>query len=202
MERPATPSNTSDTLISQANALLALIDYQPIQVSSVASMDRREMVSNVVAVAKTAKLFGVPVILSTVNVENGRNKPVIPQLATLFPEAKPIDRTTLNAWEDDEFRSAVISSGRTKLIVAAIWTEVCLTFPVLSALADGFEVYPVVDAVGGTSEKAHSAAITRMTLAGARPVSWVQLICELQRDWNREATAEKFADILFSVEGA
>jgi nicotinamidase-related amidase len=202
MERPATPSNTSDTLISQANALLALIDYQPIQVSSVASMDRREMVSNVVAVARTAKLFGVPVILSTVNVENGRNKPVIPQLATLFPEAKPIDRTTLNAWEDDEFRSAVISSGRTKLIIAAIWTEVCLTFPVLSALADGFEVYPVVDAVGGTSEKAHSAAITRMTLAGARPVSWVQLICELQRDWNREATAEQFADILLSVEGA
>jgi nicotinamidase-related amidase len=196
-----TTRETVDPLLSPDNCALVIIDFQPIQVTSIASMDRRELVSNVVAVAKTAELFALPVVISTVNVETGFNKPTIRQLREIFPNVPTVDRTTLNAWEDARFRKAVEATGRKKLVVVALWTEVCLTFPVLSALASGYEVYPVVDAVGGTSVTAHSAALKRVIQAGARPVSWVQLICELQRDWNRHTTAQRFAEILFAVEG-
>jgi len=191
-----------DSLLSPQNAVLALIDFQPLQVSSVASMSRRELVSNVTAVARTARLYGVPTVLSTVNVATGVNKPMIGPIADEFPDITPIDRTTLNAWEDPRFRAAIEATRRRKVIFAAIWTEVCLTFPVLSALEAGYEAYPVVDAVGGTSSIAHNAALRRMEMAGARPVSWVQVLCELQRDWARHETVPTFARILFTVEGA
>jgi nicotinamidase-related amidase len=119
-----------------------------------------------------------------------------------LPGVESFDRTTINAWEDVEFNKAVKATGRKKLIMAALWTEACLTFPALDALHEGYEVYPVVDAVGGTSPEAHRAALERMVQAGAWPVSWVQLICELQRDWQRQETAQEFAEILFAVEGA
>ena len=191
-----------DSLLSPHNAVLALIDFQPLQVSSVASMSRRELVSNVTALARTAKLYGVPTVLSTVNVATGANKPTISQIANEFPGIPPIDRTTLNAWEDPRFRAAIEATQRRKVIFAALWTEVCLAFPVLSALEAGYEAYPVVDAVGGTSLISHNAALRRMELAGARPVSWVQVLCELQRDWARRETVPDFARILFAVEGA
>ena len=123
------------------------------------------------------------------------------QLAEIFPDIAPIDRTSINAWEDQDFVAAVRATGRTKLIMTALWTEVCLVHPALDALRDGFEVYPVVDAVGGTSRVAHEAGRSRLIQAGAQPTSWVQLICELQRDWNRAATVPGFAEILFAVEG-
>ena len=112
-----------------------------------------------------------------------------------------LDRTSINAWEDVEFVSAVKATGRKKLIMTALWTEACLTFPSLDALRDGYEVYPVVDAVGGTSPEAHRAALERVVHAGAQPISWVQLLCELQRDWARTETASQFAEVVFSVEG-
>ncbi len=191
-----------DHLLTPGNAALLIIDFQPIQVASVASMDRRTLVDNITAVAKIARLYNLPVVLSTVNVGTGMNKPMIHQLADIFPDVTPIDRTTLNAWEDDHFLSAVLATGRRKLIMCAIWTEVCLTFPALSALRDGYEVYTVVDAVGGTSSEAHRAGLQRMQQAGAQMTTWVQLICELQRDWARKDTAPEFARILFAVEGA
>lgn len=191
----------TDDLLTPENCALLIIDFQPIQVTSIASMDRRTLVSNVVAVASTAKLYGVPVVMTTVNVKSGLNKPVIHQLHDLFPDIEPIDRSTLNAWEDPAFLAAVKATGRRKLVMMALWTEVCLTFPALSALRDGYEVFPVVDAVGGTSLEAHRAGLQRIVQAGAQPVSWVQWICELQRDWNRKATVPAFAEILFAVEG-
>lgn len=191
----------SDHLLTPDNAALVIIDVQPIQVSSVASMDRRALVENIVAVAKTAKLYDVPVVLSTVNVENGKNKPIISQLAELFGDSKPIDRTTLNAWEDIDFVAAVKATGRRKLIMSALWTEVCLAFPALDALRAGYEVYPVIDACGGTSLESHRAGIERIVQAGAQPVTWVQLLCELQRDWDRRDTVQEFAKILFTVVG-
>ena len=194
-------SNPEDHLLTPDNAALVIIDFQPLQVTSVASMDRRELVQNISAVAKIAKLYGLPVVLTTVNVRSGFNKPMIHQLADIFPDIAPIDRSTLNAWEDGAFRSAVEATGRKKLIMCAIWTEVCLAFPVLSALQAGFDVFPVVDAVGGTSLVAHNAALERMQQAGAQLTSWVQLICELQRDWARKETVPKFSEILFAVEG-
>jgi len=167
----------------------------------VASMDRRELVTNIVAVARIAKLYGLPIVLSTVNVNTGINQPTIHQLTDVLTGVEPLDRTTINAWEDVEFVHAVKSTGRKKLVMTALWTEACLTFPTLDALQEDYEVYPVVDAVGGTSPSAHRAALERIAQAGATPISWVQLICELQRDWNRKATAAKFAEILFAVEG-
>ena len=190
-----------DHLLTPENSALIIIDYQPVQVTSVASMDRRTLVTNIVAVARTAKLYGLPLVLSTVNVKTGRNQPTIHQLKEIFPGVEELDRTTINAWEDIEFTKAVKATGRKKLIMTALWTEACLSFPALDALRDGYEVYPVVDAVGGTSPEAHRAALDRIVQAGAKPVSWVQLICELQRDWQRKDTAAEFANILFAVEG-
>jgi nicotinamidase-related amidase len=201
MTSPSTPRDpVSDHLLTPRNCALLIIDYQPTQVGSVASHDRRALVANITAVARTAKLFGVPVVTSTVNVKTGINRPMIRQLTDVFPD-EPIDRTAVNAWEDDDFRAAVEATGRRNLVIAALWTEVCLCFPTLDALHDGYEVYPVIDAVGGTSAEAHDLAVQRMVQAGAKPISWVQFICELQRDWQRKETAEEFAKILFAVEG-
>ena len=201
MTSEAIRNSVKDQLLTPQNSALIIIDYQPVQVTSVASMDRQKLVSNIVAVARTAKLYGLPIVLSTVNVKTGKNQPTIHQLQQLLPGVESFDRTTINAWEDVEFNKAVKATGRKKLIMAALWTEACLTFPALDALHEGYEVYPVVDAVGGTSPEAHRAALERIVQAGAWPVSWVQLICELQRDWQRKDTAQEFANILFAVEG-
>jgi nicotinamidase-related amidase len=190
----------SDQLLTPKNAALLIIDYQPVQVSSIASMDKRALVDNVVAVARAAKLFGVPIVLSTVNVSQGGD-PTIDKLKAVLPGAEEIDRTTINAWEDIEFVRAVKATGRRKLVMAALWTEACLTFPTLDALKEGYEVYPIVDAVGGTSVEAHRAGLERVVQAGAKPTSVVQLLCELQRDWARKDTADGFAEIAFGVLG-
>lgn len=173
----------ADEMLTSQNAALVIIDFQPVQVASIMSMERRELVANVVAVAKTAKLYGLPIVLSTVNVESGLNQPTIHQLTEVLPGATALDRTSINAWEDVDLVAAVKATGRKKLIMVALWTEVCLVFPALDALREGFEVYPVVDAVGGTSVEAHRAGLQRIVQAGAQPISWIQLACELQRDW-------------------
>jgi nicotinamidase-related amidase len=192
---------TSDHLLTPQNAAVLIIDFQPVQVSSIASRDKRQLVANVTALARIAKLYGLPVVLATVNVSTGRNQPTIHQLTEVLDRVPIIDRTSINAWEDQDFVAAVKATGRKKLVMAALWTEVCLVHPALDAITDGYEVYPVVDACAGTSLEAHNAALDRLLQAGARPTGWVQLICELQRDWNREATVPGFSDILFAIEG-
>jgi nicotinamidase-related amidase len=197
MTSQAVRDQFADPLLTPRNAALIIIDYQPIQVGSIKSMDQELLVRNIVRVAKTAKTYGLPIVVSTVNVKSGRSQPMITQLQELLPGIEPLDRTTINSWEDVEFVAAVRATGRRKLLMAALWTEACLAFPALDAMREGFEVYPVVDAVGGTSLEAHRAALERIVQAGARPVSWVQLICELQRDWQRTETVKPFAEILF-----
>jgi len=187
----------ADHLLSPRNAALVIIDYQPVQVRSIQSMDRELMVDNVVRVAQLAKAYELPVVLSTVNVATGRNEPTIPRLQVVLEDVPSYDRTSINAWEDTETVAAIKATGRHKLVICALWTEACLTFPALDAMREGFDVYPVADAVGGTSLVAHETALQRMALAGAKPISWVQLACELQRDWNRGATVKAFAEILF-----
>lgn len=191
----------TDHLLTPQNAAVVIVDFQPVQVSSIASRDKRQLVANITALARIAKLYKLPVVLATVNVSTGRNQPTIHQITEVLDDVPIIDRTSINAWEDKNFVAAVKATGRKKLVMAALWTEVCLVHPALDALADGFEVYPVVDACGGTSLEAHNAGLDRLQQAGAKPTSWVQLICELQRDWNREATVPGFADILFAIEG-
>ena len=190
-----------DHLITPKNAALLIIDYQPTQVSSIASMDHRTLVANIVALARVAKLYALPVVLSTVNVKTRGNPPTIHQLAEVLSGIEAFDRTTINAWEDEEFVTAVKATGRKKLITTALWTEACLSFPTLDALREGYEVYPVVDAVGGTSVEAHRAVLKRIVQAGAQPTSVVQLMCELQRDWARTETVQTVTEILFAREG-
>jgi len=191
----------ADHLLTPQNAAVLIIDFQPVQVSSIASRDKRQLVANITALARIAKLYKLPTVLSSVNVTTGRNQPTIHQLTDVLNDVPIIDRTSINAWEDRDFVAAVNATGRKKLIMAALWTEVCLVHPALDAIANGFEVYPVVDACGGTSLEAHNAALDRLFQAGAKPTTWVQLICELQRDWNREGTVPGFAEILFAIEG-
>jgi len=186
-----------DPLLTPANCAVILIDYQPIQVSSVGSMDRDLLVDNVVRVATIARTYRLPVVLSTVNVTTGRNQPTISRLQDALAGVVPVDRTGMNAWEDREFVAAVRATGRRKLVMCALWTEVCLAFPALDAMREGYDVYPVVDAIGGTSLESHRAGLERIYQAGAVPVSWTQLICELQRDYARTQTVAAFMDILF-----
>jgi nicotinamidase-related amidase len=189
----------TDHLLAPENCVLAIIDFQPIQVRSVKSMPHDELVDHAIRVARTAVTFEVPVVLSTVNVRSGLSKPTIAELTSVLPNVEPIDRTTVNSWEDVDFRNAIEATGRKKIVMIALWTEVCLAFPLLDAMRQGFEAYPVVDAVGGTSCAAHSAGLERLMLAGAQPVSWVQFACELQRDWARATTADAVREIVFGT---
>jgi nicotinamidase-related amidase len=188
----------TDHLLTPQNAALVVIDYQPSQIQAVRSIDHDLLVDNIVSVARLAETFHLPVVLSTVNVADGQG-PTVPELKAVLSEHEEIDRTTINSWEDVEFRRAVEATGRRKLIMTALWTEVCLAFPTLDALRAGFEVYPVVDAVGGTSPEAHRAGLERIVQAGAKPVSWVSLACELQRDWARVETVPDVVDIVLTT---
>jgi nicotinamidase-related amidase len=188
----------ADHLLTPENAAFLLIDYQPAQIAAVRSMDSALLLKNAVSTVRTIKTFGVPVVHSTVNVATGRGQPTLPELAGLLTDDKPHDRTTTNAWEDIEFVEAVHATGRRKLILCALWTEICMAFVALDALRDGYEVYPVVDAIGGTSPEAHRAGLERVTQAGGQPVSWVSLAVELQRDWARQDTVAAIVEIVLT----
>src|SRR5438309_10888341 len=154
-------------------------------------MDPDLLLKNAVSTVKVAKLFGVPIVHSTINVKTGRGQPTLPPLAEVLTDNPPVDRTMTNAWEDPAFLSAVRATGRRKLIICALWTEICMAFPALDAMREGYEVYPVVDAIGGTSVEAHRAGLERVVQAGGKPTSWVALAGEVQRDWGRSATVEE-----------
>ncbi len=186
-----------DHLITPQNAALVLIDYQPSQFATVRSMDTDLLLKNVVSTVRAVRAFDVPIIHSTVNVANGQG-PTVPELAELLQDSPPIDRTSVNSWEDTDFLEAVRAAGRRKLIFCALWTEVCMAFTALDALREGYEVYPVVDAIGGTSPDAHRAGIERVVQAGGQPIGWVSLACELQRDWNRQETVPEIVEIVLN----
>lgn len=188
----------ADHLITPQNAALVLIDYQPEQLSAVRSMDSDLLVKNVVSTVRAVKTFGVPIVHSTVNVASGQVGPTLPELAELLNDDPPLDRTTVNSWEDTEFVQAVHATGRRKLIFCALWTEVCMAFTALDALREGYDVYPVVDAIGGTSLEAHRAGLERVVQARAQPISWVSLACELQRDWARVETVPAIVQIVLT----
>ena len=191
----------TDQLLTPDNSAFIIIDYQPVQVSSIRSMPREELVFNITSVAKAAVNFNLPIIHSTVNVGTGRNKPPIQQLQDVLGHLPTYDRTSINSWEDSDFKQAVKACGRRKLIMTALWTEACLAFPVLDAIQEGYEVYIPVDAVGGTSLAAHEAALRRMERAGAKLISRVQMYCELQRDWAREASIPGFMGVFENFDG-
>jgi len=184
----------TDALITPQNAVLALIDYQPEQYAGVGSVDHASLLAHVTLLGRVATTFALPVVLSTVYVKHGMTG-TNPELREVLPGVPEIDRTTMNSWEDPDFRAAVEATGRRKLILAGLWTEVCVAFPALDALAAGYEVYVVADAIGGVSRAAHESAMQRMTQAGAIPISVLGLACELQRDWGR-AGADRLRTVM------
>ena len=171
-------------LLTPKNHTLILIDHQPQMAFATRSIDIAELRNNVVGLAKSARAFKVPTILTTV-AEKSFSGPLFPELQAVFPEQKPIDRTSMNTWEDDRVTDAVKKLGKKKIVIAALWTEVCGVFPVMSAINDGYDVYFVVDASGGVSTPAHEYAVQRMVQAGAHPITWIQYLLEMQRDWAR-----------------
>jgi nicotinamidase-related amidase len=188
----------ADHLITPQNSVFVFIDYQPEQLAAVRSMDHDLLLKNAVSTVRAVKTFGVPVVHSTVNVTSGQTQPTLPELADLLKDDPPLDRTTVNSWEDTEFVQAVRATERRKLIFCALWTEVCMAFTALDALREGYEVYPVVDAIGGTSPEAHRAGLERVVQAGGQPISWVSLACELQRDWARVETVPAIVEIVLT----
>jgi nicotinamidase-related amidase len=189
------------TLLTPANSTVIFIDHQPQMSFGVTSIDRQTLLNNTVALAKSAKHFKVPTILTTVETESFSGY-MWPQLLDVFPGQKPIERTSMNSWDDAKFVAAVKATGRKKLVIAALWTEVCLVFPALEALAAGYEVYFVTDASGGTSKEAHDMAVQRLIQAGAVPVTWQQVLLEYQRDWARKETYDGTIEIVKEHSGA
>ena len=179
-----------DRLLTPENCALVLIDYQPEQVATVRSAPIEEVMLNVRAVCRLARAYGLPVVLSTVGVDMGVNTGTIEELKIELPDVPEIDRTGVNSWEDEDFRNAVRATGRRKIVICGLWTEVCLAFPTLDMLAEGYEVYPVIDAVGRISKVSHDSAITRMVQAGAQPVTAISFGSELMRNWARPSSDE------------
>lgn len=186
--------NGLGALLTPQSSVLVLIDHQPFQFANLHSHEPTMIINNVVGLAKAARAFNVPTILTTVLEERGGY--LIPALQDVFPDQKPIDRTTLNTWEDRRVVDAVEKTGRKQLIFAALWTEICLAFPVIHSLADDYDVFFVTDASGGVSREAHDMAVLRMVQAGAVPLTWMVVMSEWQRDWARESTLPALADMM------
>ncbi|MGS1096744.1 hydrolase (plasmid) [Aquamicrobium terrae] len=185
----------TDHLLTPENCVVVLIDYQPEQYSTITSGSHDEITLNAVAVCKLAVAYDIPVVLSTVGVDMGVNKGTVDAIRQVLPDVAEIDRTGVNSWEDEDFRKAVEATGRRKVVIGGLWTEVCLAFPVLDMLAEGYEVYPVADAVGGISPVSHERAFDRMIQAGAHPVTAISFGSELMRNWARESS-DRFRKVL------
>ncbi|MFH8658573.1 hydrolase [Streptomyces afghaniensis] len=177
------PKTGLDALLTPENSVLLLIDHQPYQFANVNSHEPTMVVNNVVGLAKAAKGYGVPTILTTVVEERGGL--LIPQIQEVFPDQKPINRTFINTWEDQRVVDAVKATGRKKLIIAGLWTEICVAMPALQAAGEGFDVYAVTDVSGGVSAESHDMAVRRMVQAGITPITWQVAIAEWQRYWAR-----------------
>lgn len=181
-------------LVTPEESVLLLIDHQPFQFANLHSHEPTMVINNAVGLAKLAKVFGIPTVLTTVLEERGGL--LIQQLQDVFPDQEPINRTFINAWQDERVVQAVEVTGRKKLIIAGLYTEICVAMPTIQALGEGYEVYVVTDASGGVSHEAHAMGVQRMIQAGAVPLTFVALSGDLQRDWAREETIQGVAEIL------
>ncbi|MCM2389758.1 hydrolase [Streptomyces albipurpureus] len=188
-----------DALLTPENSVLLLIDHQGAQFAGMRSMDASLVVNHVTALAKGAKLFDVPTILTTVVADRGGR--LIRQVQDVFPDQTPIDRTTINTWEDQRVVDAVAETGRKDIVMAGLWTDICLAWPAVHAIADGYRVFAVTDASGATSVEAHERGIQRMIQAGVIPTCSGTVIGEWQRDWAREETVPGMSEILLEHGG-
>lgn len=189
-------------VLTPSNSQLIFIDQQPQMAFGVQSIDRQALKNNVVGLAKAAKVFGIPTIITTVETESFSGH-TYPELLEVFSDAPILERTSMNSWDDQKVRDALKGNGRKKVIVSGLWTEVCNTTFALSAMHDaGYEIYMVADASGGTSQAAHDFAMQRMIQAGVVPVTWQQVLLEWQRDWKNRDTYDAVMAVVKEHSGA
>jgi nicotinamidase-related amidase len=188
-------------LLTPDNCVVTLIDLQPQMLFGVANFDRQAIINNNVALSKAARVFDMPVVLSTVETK-GFSGNMWPQIQAIFPKQTPIERSSMNAWDDENFVAAVKKSGRKKIVLAGLWTETCVTLPTIQALHDGYEIYVVEDCCGDVSQLAHDNAMKRVVQAGAKPVTALSVMLEWQRDWAHKDTYDAVMDIVKTHFGA
>ena len=188
-------------LLTPDNCVVAFIDHQPQMLFGTSNFDRQSIINNTVALAKAARVFDVPVILTTVETKSFSGN-LWPQIRAVFPEQPAIERSSMNAWDDKNFVAAIKATGRKKIVLAGLWTEVCVTFPSVQAIHDGYEVYVVEDCCGDVSQLAHDNAMKRVIQAGAKPVTSLQVMLEFQRDWAEKDTYDAVMDIVKNHYGA
>lgn len=186
-------------LLRPEDSIVVLIDHQPFQVANLHSHEPTMIINNTVGLAKATKVFNVPTILTTVTEERGGY--ILKGIQDVFPEQKPINRTFINTWEDPAVTDIVNASGRKQLIIAGLWTEVCVAMPAIQALGEGYDVFVVTDACGSVSVEAHDMAVRRMVQVGVVPINWLAVVSEWQRDWARTETASQLGPILFDHGG-
>jgi nicotinamidase-related amidase len=191
----------SEDLLTPENSVFLFVDHQPQMFFGVANSDRQSIINATVGLAKAAKAFNLPTVITTVAAESFSGH-LLSALNAVYPDHDVIDRTTMNAWEDDNVVAAIKATGRRKIILSGLWTEVCLVLPSISAISQGYEVYVVADASGGVTKEAHEHALQRMIAAGAVPVTWIQVLLELQRDWARQESYVPVTDIVKEHGGA
>jgi nicotinamidase-related amidase len=195
------PKLSEKGLLTPDNCVVALIDYEPQMLFGVGNFDRQGIINNVVALAKATRVFDVPVVLSTVEVKSFSGN-MWPQLEAIFPGRVPVERSSMNSWDDKNFVAAIEKTGRKKIVLGGLWTETCVALPTIQAIHDGYEIYVVEDCCGDVSQLAHDNAMKRVIQAGAKPVTSLSTMLEWQRDWAHKGTYDAVMDIVKTHYGA
>lgn len=201
LQRTARPKLSEKGLLTPDNCVVAIIDLQPQMLFGVANFDRQSVINNNLVLTKAARVFDVPVVLSTVESKSFSGQ-MWPQIQAVFPGQAPIERSTMNSWDDENFVAAIRKSGRKKIVLAGLWTETCVALPTVQAIHDGYEVYVVEDCCGDVSALAHDNAMRRVVQAGAKPVTALSVMLEWQRDWAARGTYDAVMDIVKNHCGA
>jgi len=188
-------------LLTPDNCVVAIIDLQPQMLFGVANFDRQAIINNNVALLKAAKVFEVPVVLSTVETKSFSGN-MWPQIQAIFPNQTPIERSSMNSWDDANFVAAIERSGKKKIVLSGLWTETCVALPTIQAIHDGYEIYVVEDCCGDVSQLSHDNAMKRVIQAGAKPVTALSVMLEWQRDWALKDTYDAIMDIVKNHCGA
>jgi nicotinamidase-related amidase len=188
-------------LLTPDNCVVAIIDLQPQMLFGVTNFDRQTIINNNVALLKATRVFDVPVVLSTVETKSFSGN-MWPQIQAIYPDRTPIERSSMNSWDDKNFVAAIEKSGKKKILLAGLWTETCITLPTIQAIHDGYEIYVVEDCCGDLTQLAHDNAMKRVIQAGAKPVTAVMVMLEWQRDWALKDTYDAVMDIVKTHCGA
>lgn len=200
-QRTPAPKLSEKGLLTPDNCVVAIIDLQPQMLFGVANFDRQTIINNNLVLTKSARVFDVPVVLSTVET-SGFSGQLWPQIQAVFAGQVPIERSTMNSWDDEKFVAAISRTGRKKIVLAGLWTETCVALPTIQAIHDGYEVYVVEDCCGDVSQLSHENAMKRVLQDGAKPVTALSVMLEWQRDWANRATYDAVMDIVKNHCGA